>query len=429
MPIRLPAPRVAKSLAPSEGMLGLGWLDARRGAALASCAGALSIVFTPGVPLLARLLGAAAAVAAGLSATLPVRSPGLAPVIRFAPTLVAPAPPPKPPEPEPEPPHVLIAPPEPLAPLEEATEGTAKDMQTALGLLGAAILDQVETSVRTVLQENYEMREVAREMATGASEAEAQFKTTMSRTEAAAAGFGQLNTISGELAGSIRAIGTAVRNSIATVKDATAQAATTRQCMEAMATLSDAVSKAIEVIDHIARQTRMLAINALIETARAGEAGRGFAVVAGEVRTLANQTAAATQTIGEKIQQMNAMVTRSVDSLHALAGTIATVDSSNESIATVIVAQENLADRVAESSRSMQAAVASLAKEIREAAQLASNSGMLSEMVLETANSVDNHMGKLKTSLQEIGIGMDASAQVASPAAPDHALQMSAAPT
>jgi methyl-accepting chemotaxis protein len=291
-------------------------------------------------------------------------------------------------------------------------------MRTALGLFGAAILDQVETSVRTVLDENQQMRGAAEELATGAVEAQDQFKTAMQRTQHVEAGITKLNSVSGELAASIRVIGEAVRDSIATVKEASTQAAGTSQHVQAMQTLSDAVSNALELIDHISRQTRMLAINALIETARAGEAGRGFAVVAGEVRNLANQTAAAAQTIGEKIREMNVMVTKSVDSLQTLVGTIERVDASNDSIADAIRAQEGLADKVSGSSVSMKDAMLSLSKEIREAAQLASNSGMLSEMVLETANAVDGHMTALKSSLQEIGIGMDAgAAPAAAPAA------------
>jgi methyl-accepting chemotaxis protein len=296
-----------------------------------------------------------------------------------------------------------------LAPaaLETASPGTPQDMRTALGLFGAAILDQVETSVRHVQEENQTMRAAAEEMATGALEAQAQFKNAMSRTAAAESGIGDLNSISGELAGSIGIIGGAVRSTIATVKNATAQAVESRQCVEAMASLSAAVSSAVELIDGIARQTHMLSINASIEAARAGQAGRGFALVADEVRNLAKQTAAANETIGGKIAEMTAMVTKSVRSLDDLSGIIETVDASNGEIANAILAQESLAGQVSGSARDMQEAILNLAKEIREAAQLASNTGMLAEMVLETANSVDGMMTDLKINLREIGIGMD----------------------
>jgi len=365
-------------------------------------AAALLLLAAPGAAWLTRALALFIAGAGGALAWLrrprPAAPPETAqarvePVLLPGPTL--------PPAPE-----ALAALPPPAA-LDAAAPGTPQDMRTALGLFGAAILDHVETSVRQVLEENQTMREAAEEMAAGALEAQGQFKNAMNRTAAAEAGIGDLNSVSGELAGSIGIIGGAVRATVATVNSATAQAAESRNCVEAMASLSTAVASAVELIDGIARQTHMLSINASIEAARAGQAGRGFALVADEVRNLAKQTAAANETIGGKIAEMTAMVTKSVDSLDHLSGIIEAVDASNNEIANAILAQETLAGQVSGSTKELQAAITNLATEIREAAQLASNTGMLAEMVLETANSVDGMMTDLKTNLQEIGIGMD----------------------
>jgi methyl-accepting chemotaxis protein len=100
------------------------------------------------------------------------------------------------------------------------------------------------------------------------------------------------------------------------------------------------------------------------------------------------------------------MVAESVESLQALVGTIASVDEASSSIGKAIVAQESLAGQVSSNLETMRDAVYTLSREIREAAQIASNSGMLSELVLETANSVDGHMSVLKKNLQDIGAGM-----------------------
>jgi hypothetical protein len=287
--------------------------------------------------------------------------------------------------------------------LEAVDAGTPQDMQTAMRLFGSTIVDQVETSVGTVLRENDQMREMASEMASAASQATDQFQNAMSRAVDAENGIEQLNAVSGELSGSMQLIAAEVKRSIAIIQDATTQAATTRGCVETMATLSLAVS---EVVKMIARQTRMLALNATIEAARAGDAGKGFNVVANEVKQLAHQTAEATQVIGEKIAEMTGTVTQSVEALQALVRTIASVDAASGSIGRAIVEQESMGERVSTSLQTMSGAVSTLSRELREAAQIAANSGMLSDLVLETANSVDGHMNGLKQKLTDIGTGM-----------------------
>jgi methyl-accepting chemotaxis protein len=150
----------------------------------------------------------------------------------------------------------------------------------------------------------------------------------------------------------------------------------------------------------------MLALNATIEAARAGDAGKGFAVVASEVKQLAHQTADATQVIGQKIAEMTSMVTESVESLQALSGTIASVDAASISIGRAVTEQEGIGGRVSSSLGTMGVAVSSLAHEVREAAQIAANAGMLSDLVLDTATSVDLLMNGLKSTLADIGAGM-----------------------
>ena len=88
--------------------------------------------------------------------------------------------------------------------------------------------------------------------------------------------------------------------------------------MKALTEAAAAIGGVTELVQSIAKQTRLLALNATIEAARAGDAGKGFAVVAGEVKTLAAETEKAIASVTERTQQ----ISQSTDSVNLALGTI-----------------------------------------------------------------------------------------------------------
>ncbi len=105
------------------------------------------------------------------------------------------------------------------------------------------------------------------------------------------------------------------QESSAIASEAVQQAQITDSCINRLSHSADCIGDVVKMISSIAKQTNMLALNATIEAARAGQAGRGFAVVAQEVKTLAANTAAATDEIGRQIADMQT-VTRGIRSRH-----------------------------------------------------------------------------------------------------------------
>jgi methyl-accepting chemotaxis protein len=134
------------------------------------------------------------------------------------------------------------------------------------------------------------------------------------------------------LAGAIGEIASEVEKAEQAAETAMSEAHHSGETVAALDTVVAKVGSIIDVIRSVADQTNLLALNATIEAARAGEAGRGFAVVATEVKTLAGQTARATDDIARQITEIDVATKAAVASTQAFAGRIAAIKETTAAI-------------------------------------------------------------------------------------------------
>jgi methyl-accepting chemotaxis protein len=200
-----------------------------------------------------------------------------------------------------------------------------------------------------------------------------------------------------ELAGSIKEIGRQVTQSSEVTAKAVEEANRAKDLMRGLDDAAQKIGKVVALITDIAEQTNLLALNATIEAARAGEAGKGFAVVASEVKNLANQTAKATEEISSQIEGVQGATKSSVTAIESIFGTIGQINQISTTIAAAI---EQQTAATAEISRNVeQAAVGTkeVSTNIVGVTQAAGETGQVSLQVLEAAKSLATQSDSLRT--------------------------------
>ncbi|THD46471.1 MAG: methyl-accepting chemotaxis protein [Bradyrhizobium sp.] len=142
-----------------------------------------------------------------------------------------------------------------------------------------------------------------------------------------------------ELSASIEDISRQASHAAGIAKRAVTRARETDDTVQGLAKTAGRIGEVVGLINSIAAQTNLLALNATIEAARAGEAGRGFAVVASEVKSLASQTAKATDDISEQITDIQKVASDAIDAIKAIGGIIGEVNEVATAIAAAVEEQ------------------------------------------------------------------------------------------
>jgi methyl-accepting chemotaxis protein len=213
---------------------------------------------------------------------------------------------------------------------------------------------------------------------------------------------------SDELSSSIAEISRRVQESSGIAANAVRQAAATDQRINELSEAGARIGDVVKLITSIAEQTNLLALNATIEAARAGDAGRGFAVVAQEVKTLAGQTAKATEEIGSQIANMQLATQESVAAIKAIGQTIERISDIATSIASAVEQQRAATQNIAQSVRSAANGTADVVANTRDAARGAEETGEGSNRMFVSAQALSTESLRLKAEVDKFLGGMRA---------------------
>jgi methyl-accepting chemotaxis protein len=217
-----------------------------------------------------------------------------------------------------------------IAKAERASRMEARIVEFETTVRGA--LDSLQTSANS-------MQSTAQSMSTSADQSSALVNAVASAAEETSVNVQTVSAGTEELSSSISEIGRQVVGSAEIARKAVAEAGATDATMQGLADNAARISVVVDLIQTIASQTNLLALNATIEAARAGEAGRGFAVVASEVKSLASQTAKATDEIRQQIGDMQNVTTTAVTAIRNISATIGEINDVTTAIAAAVEEQ------------------------------------------------------------------------------------------
>ena len=193
------------------------------------------------------------------------------------------------------------------------------------------------------------MQTTAQGMSTSADQSNALVGAVAAAAEQTSTNVEMVSAGTEELSSSIAEISRQVVTSAGIARKAVDEAGQTDATMQGLADNASRISVVVDLIQTIAAQTNLLALNATIEAARAGEAGRGFAVVASEVKSLASQTAKATDEIRTQIASMQQVATSAVGAIRNIGLTIAEINSVSTTIASAVEQQGAATQEIARS--------------------------------------------------------------------------------
>lgn len=211
-----------------------------------------------------------------------------------------------------------------------------------------------------------------------------------------------------EMSSSIAEISQQMNRTSEIANNAVSKTEQSRAMVEDLATTAQKIGEVITLIESIASQTNLLALNATIEAARAGEAGKGFAIVAEEVKSLANETAKATEEIGQQIQSIQTATHSTVEAFSEIGSVINEINESATIVAAAIEEQNAASREIAQNAERASGGTTQVASNVNEMGQSIGQIDEASKQVAVVTNKLASFSAqKVEGLLRDMGEFME----------------------
>jgi methyl-accepting chemotaxis protein len=260
---------------------------------------------------------------------------------------------------------------------------------------------RVEDVLQVVSESASAMKSTASTLSDSSEQTSQRAEGAVQASNEASANVRVAATAADEMTGSIGEISQQIGRTTDVVRVAVNEAQSANEEISGLADAAQKIGDVVKLIRNIAGQTNLLALNATIEAARAGEAGRGFAVVASEVKSLAVQTAKATEDIAKQILEVQASTGSAVEAIRKFSERMREINAYASAVASSVgqqsAATREISHNVASAARGTNAVVAVL----NEVAGAATETRASAETVLTASRSVEAAVGNLRAEVAE----------------------------
>lgn len=246
-----------------------------------------------------------------------------------------------------------------------------------------------------------ELETTAQTMSSVAEEAKNMSETVTISAKDASSNVSSVAMASEELTFSISEISKQIQKSATLAVEAGKQAEATNQTVHVLKEAAKKIDDVVQLINDIAEQTNLLALNATIEAARAGEAGKGFAVVASEVKNLAGQTATATDEIAEQIRGMQRATEDSVQSILKINATIQELGMLSSSIDSAVREQLNATTEISRNVQQASSGTGEVTEGMIRVNQASEQTGHSAQEMLKTTQNLAKQSNALQKEMNE----------------------------
>jgi methyl-accepting chemotaxis protein len=284
---------------------------------------------------------------------------------------------------------------------QDAEQAAQRDRAAAIERMIAEFRATVTTVIATVSDNVSSLETTARTLSGIAGEADNQARAASSASDTASTNVRGVAGATEELGASIGQISQQASQANAVVERASAIAQGANQQIGQLTDGANRIGDVVKLIRAIADQTNLLALNATIEAARAGEAGRGFAVVASEVKTLASQTAKATEEIAAHIGAIQSATADAVDAIRSIGEVMGDVSSFTVSIAAAVEEQSATTRTIADNVQQAASGASELAGNMATVTEAIEETNRAATAVLDATGALNAQTGTLQTAVDD----------------------------